>query len=316
MDEFVAESGEPPRYLVKGLLYAKSYTELYGQPGAGKTFMALDLAYHIAAGKEWHGRKVNQGPVLYLPYEGRGGLGKRIKALRQHYQATGVPLFIAEGGPNLRTPQGQEAFIETLKQLPAKPAMIVIDTFAHALMGGDENSAQDVGAFNAAVQGIIKLTEACVLLIHHPTKAGGTARGSGALLGALDAELEIEEGKLVARKQRDVELGEAIGFKLQPVPLGLDDDGDEVTSCVVVPAAIAKRSARVSGAAQKALVILETLRPNNEPITREQWKQACIDEEACSVSRARQWFSECRLRLKTAGCIVEDENGLITRRLQ
>jgi hypothetical protein len=110
----------------------------------------------------------------------------------------------------------------------------VIDTLAHALCGGDENSAQDVSAFNTGVQGLIEHTHACVVVIHHPKKTGeGGPRGSGALPGAVDTELEVKDHTLTPRKQRDMECCSGIQFALKTVPLGIDEDGDVVTSCVV-----------------------------------------------------------------------------------
>ena len=37
--------------------------------------------------------------------------------------------------------------------MPTMPTLIVFDTFARAMMGGDENSAQDVGAFKLSPDG-------------------------------------------------------------------------------------------------------------------------------------------------------------------
>jgi hypothetical protein len=53
---------------------------LYGESGAGKSFMALDMALHVATGREWHGHKVRQGAVFYIAGEGVGGMGARCKA--------------------------------------------------------------------------------------------------------------------------------------------------------------------------------------------------------------------------------------------
>ena len=37
---------------------------VYAPPAAGKSFLAVDLAYHIAHGLPWEGRKVKRAPVL------------------------------------------------------------------------------------------------------------------------------------------------------------------------------------------------------------------------------------------------------------
>jgi hypothetical protein len=136
----------------------------------------------------------------------------------------------------LRDAAGRKALGEDLTQLPSKPVLIVVDTLARAMKGGDENSAQDMGALNDAMSALIEATGACVLLIHHSGKnKGAGARGSSALLGAIDTELEVADRQIISRKQRDVELASPIGFNLVPVLIGIDADGDEAMSCYVDP---------------------------------------------------------------------------------
>jgi hypothetical protein len=80
---FAGPDAAPSSYLIKGLLNKRSYALMYGSPGAGKTFAALDMSYHVAAGRPWHGRRVHAGTVLYLPYEGSGGIAQR--AVTRHH---------------------------------------------------------------------------------------------------------------------------------------------------------------------------------------------------------------------------------------
>ena len=81
-------------YLIKGWLGAQQMTVIYGQSNVGKSFFTLDLAYHIAAGRDWHGNKVKQGTVLYLAGEGGQGFLARMKAVQDHYGDKNVPLAI------------------------------------------------------------------------------------------------------------------------------------------------------------------------------------------------------------------------------
>jgi RecA-family ATPase len=53
---------------------------LYGSPGIGKLFLALDWANHIAVGREGLGRRVKRGDVFYVYAEGAGGLRSRENA--------------------------------------------------------------------------------------------------------------------------------------------------------------------------------------------------------------------------------------------
>jgi putative DNA primase/helicase len=86
-----------------------------------------------------------------------------------------------------------------------------------------------------------------VILVHHTgvsEEAQHRARGSSAWRGALDIEISIVPGKkdqplqIVQRKSKDAELAETIYVDLQQVaiPGWLDEDGQPVTSAVVVQA--------------------------------------------------------------------------------
>jgi len=313
--DFAGQSDRSMGYVVKGVFQRGSYAEVFGAPGEGKTFVALDLAYNIAAGTPWMGRKVHGGPVLYLPYEGRGGLVNRAKALRQRYGDAEVPLYFGHAPFNIREAAGRRDLGALMAQMPAKPVMIVFDTFAKALMGGDENSAQDVGSFNNAIEALIANTGACVVIVHHSGKDKSKgARGSSALLGALDTEIEIDSGQVIARKQRDIELGEPVGFKLVPMVIGQDQDGDDLTSCVVDAHAAASVQGlpRLAGNARRGFEVLCALRPDNAPITSREWQDNCV--EFLGQKAIAQRFYDIKRQLLGKGYIVV-ENDLITRRM-
>jgi len=314
LSQFANSESKGPGYLAKGLLQKASYAIAYGPPGGGKTFTLLDLAYHIAAGKDWMGHKVHGGPVLYLPFEGGGGLIKRAQALRQKYGDADVPFFIAPASFNLREQTGRKELGAVIADLPEKPVLIVIDTLARALMGGDENSAQDVGAFNSAVAALIESTGACVLIVHHSGKnQNAGARGSSALLGAIDTELQISDNRVTASKQRDVEIGAPIGFKLVPVVVGLDSDGDEMTSCVVEPDAVGNGpTGRLAGHAKRGFEVLCQLRPDNTSISDIEWKEACME---FLPARKASFYDMKHVLLKKRYIVVDNE-GLVTRRME
>ena len=313
--DLAASRVEGPGYLVKGALFRGTYAEIYGDRGEGKTFVALDIAYHVAAGIPWMDKKTRQGTVLYLAYEGVGGMTKRAQALRQKYGDADVPLYVMSAAFNLREPAGRQALGVAIAGLPEKPALIVIDTFARALMGGDENSAQDVGAFNQAVAALIESTGACVLILHHTGKDKNRgARGSTALGGAVDTEFMVDGNTITPTKQRDTEIGRAIGFKLTTVLVGFDEDDEDISSCVVDAASIRTPDGRdLQGNQLRGWDALVALSPNNEPVALNAWREACGD--FLGTSRVSQRFYDIRRRLERMRLIVI-EGGMVTRRIE
>jgi hypothetical protein len=230
-------------YIVKGVLDAGTMSVVYGPSNSGKTFWTIDLAYHIAIGAPWRGRRVTQASVLYLAAEGGRGVINRVAALKQEHGVLDVPMAIKRAGLDLLHDQADLQHIvdlsaEVRAKLPNAPHLIVIDTLSRVMAGGDENSAADMTALIRNIDAIREAVGAHILTVHHTGKdAARGARGHSSLRAATDTEIEImnEDGNraAVVTKQRDNPGGETFAFDLKAVTLGHDQDGDEVSSCVV-----------------------------------------------------------------------------------
>lgn len=230
-------------YLIKGFLDQEAMSVLYGPSNSGKTFLSLNIAYHVALGAPWRGRKVDGGAVVYLAAEGGRGIANRVAALRKMDGAINVPFALRRGGIDLLNPDADVQRIIDMADAVSKKAplrMIVVDTLSRAMAGGDENGPVDMTAFVANIDRIRAATKAHVLVVHHSGKdAAKGARGHGSLRAATDTEIEIgvdEFGgrQATATKQREHSTGETFPFILHPVDLGIDSDGDRVSTCIVI----------------------------------------------------------------------------------
>lgn len=230
---------------VEGLLVSQAMSVVYGESNTGKTFWATDLALHIAAGFMWCGREVEQGAVLYLALEGSHGIRNRIAAFKAHHGMHGepLPLAVVTIGLNLLDPNvDAQSVIETCTAVKSRfevpMRLIVVDTLARAMAGGNENAPEDMGSLVKVGDMLREATGAHVMYIHHSGKdTAKGARGHSSLRAATDTEIEITaDGKTrqaEVRKQRDLEGGDIWRFELAPVVLGTNRRGKEVTSCVV-----------------------------------------------------------------------------------
>ena len=235
-------------YIIKGLLDWGAMSVIYGPSNSGKTFFALDLAFHCAidndGGTRWRSNRVHGGSVLYLAAEGGNGIANRIAALREATGACDVPFALRRAGLDLlKSDANVKEVIRLAKEVfetSASPlALIVIDTLSRVIAGGDENAASDMTAFIRNVDQIRQATGAHIMIVHHTGKdVARGARGHSSLRAATDTEIEVavdDFGNRCARvtKQRDYEGGEEFHFKLKPVFLAQDSDGDDVTTCLV-----------------------------------------------------------------------------------
>jgi hypothetical protein len=231
-------------WIIKGVLPKAGLAVIYGASGSGKSFAALDMCFAIARGQDWRGKRTRQGKVAYIAAEGAEGFRKRLAAYAMHHSVdlTTVPMTVLNAAPNLME-------VKDAKDLAAGVLasggadVIVVDTFAQTTPGANENAGEDVGKALGHCKRLHELTGALVVLIHHSGKdASKGARGWSGLRAAADAELEIvRDGNARAirlSKNKDGEDGLQWGFALDIVQLGVDEDLDPVTSCVVVEADI------------------------------------------------------------------------------
>jgi hypothetical protein len=237
------------RSLVAGLLDTAAMSVIFGASGSCKTFIAIDLAAHIALEWEWCGFPVEKGAVAYVAAEGGLGIEERLTAFRLHHNlgsAAGVPLFVVPEAIDLcRTKDDTEILLTRLRELPEEPkiALLVIDTLSRAMAGGNENSPDDMGRFVANCDRIRAATGAHLLAIHHSGKDDSRgARGHSLLRAAADTEIEVSRSEVTGiitatvAKQRDRAGGQSFVFTLQEVEIGHDEHDRPITSAVIVPA--------------------------------------------------------------------------------
>ncbi len=240
-------TSEGPRDFVEGLLTEGGASVIYGPSNCGKSFWILDLAAHVATGNSWrHGEiEIDQGAVVYVALEGTHGLRNRIEAMkREEILTPGAPLFVCMSPVSLLDPTHADKLAETVREAARQSSLpcrlVVLDTMARAMAGGDENSGKDMTSAVASIDAVKQATGAHVAIVHHCGKdeARG-ARGHSSLRAAVDTEIEVSkpEGERITTvrvtKQRDLERGEAMPFSLKVIELGTDRRGKAITSCTV-----------------------------------------------------------------------------------
>lgn len=240
IDDFCKQPA-PIKWLIKGWIQEKGLFMLYGAPGSGKSFIALDIAMTIGSSKEeWAGIKAAHGVVAYLAGEGHAGLRERATAWKNYHQKDGIKVALSRHAVDLNTKEGFEHAYQELLALPEPPKLIIVDTLAR-FQKGDENSAEHAKTMVKACDFLQSSFQCAVLIIHHTNKEGGL-RGSSVWPGALETEILAAKGEnkttiLKQMKNKDFEEQEDKHFLLQKQELygWIDEDGNQVSSAVPVP---------------------------------------------------------------------------------
>jgi hypothetical protein len=228
----------PSTDVIKGILPGKGVVVEYGPSGGAKSFLTIDMGTHIAEGRDWWGYRTKQRRVLYLALEGSAGVRKRVAAWEK---ANGRDLpsdmGIAFDPFDLTNP----ADIAALAAECPDDVVLFIDTLNRASGSADENSPLGMGQILAGSSAFQRLKpKSLVVLVAHPGKDPTRGlRGHNSLFAACDAVIfvnrEGDQRSWKLEKSKDGEDGIEHGFKLRIVDLGEDEDGDPITSCVVVP---------------------------------------------------------------------------------
>jgi hypothetical protein len=256
-------------YLVKGLLPRVGIAVFWGPPKCGKSFLVFDLSMHVALGWEYRGRRVKPGPVVYCALEGAEGFKARVEAFRQRKLGkgpSGTPFHLM--ATPLSLVADQEAFIESLRaQLgEERPVAIVIDTLNRSL-AGSESDDRDMSAYVRASDAVREAFDCLAIIIHHCGHNGERPRGHSSLMGALDVQIAVKRDaadNVVAELElaKDGPVGDTIVSRLEQITIGLDEDGDPITSCIIeaVVGEASRPAAKRAKLPAGAQIALEALR--------------------------------------------------------
>ncbi len=319
-------------YLVKGWLDHGAFSVVFGESNVGKSFLALDMGLHVAAGLPWHGSRIKSGTVVYIASEGGTGFLNRVAAIQKERpdltNAANGKFFILPITVDLCASNDGPEIMALIKELTGSPALVIVDTLARSMGAGDENTSSDMGSFIGNIDAIRDRTGAHVMAIHHTGKdVSRGARGHSSLRGAVDTEITLtkEDGVIQAEavKQRDMHTGSVFSYQLIQVELGHDQDGDAVTTCVVEQCDAPKKTIKLTGQANTAMQafsdallkhgVVKTgdLFPNNRQCVEVTvWREYCDRHELTSGesdSARRVAFHKAKKSLQNKGvvCIVD-----------
>jgi KaiC/GvpD/RAD55 family RecA-like ATPase len=312
-----------PSWLVQGIFETGSFNCLFGDPGAGKSFLAIELAACVATGTPFFGFKVKHpGPVIYIAGEGRSGLIRRFRAwnIARGVSLDDAPLFLNSGAVFLIDDDSMVSVVKALKtlikELGRPPTLAIFDTWSRTL-GGDDSAPSDAAAGVAALDALrARFDNFAALVVHHEGHQKGRGRGWSGLRAAVDVEFRAERGKdellrLECTKSKDTKPIDPIAFQFAGVDLGItDEEGNPFASAVLnrvdwtsAPEAAAKKPAGKNQAL--ALDILKRLEAGKEDIALDAWREAC---KVTGIERSALWHAIDGL-IKSG--VVQNNHGIV-----
>jgi len=322
LDELRAAAGGI-RWLCKHIIPADSVGMLYGASGSFKSFIALDLALHVAHGMQWLGRKTTAGQVVYLAAEGGAGLWRRIDAWHRTHGADAAQAAMMVIPVAIDLGESARSVVDALSARGVSPDLIIINTMSQTY-SGEENSANEVAAYLREIGTHFRARwRCCVLIVHHVGHAATERpRGSSAITANLDfaygchRDGDQRSAIIECHKQKDGEKPEEVTFRLAREELGLDEDG-EMTSSLVACRVINSedmvdlmRSEKHAGRAGNNSTLIDVAK---DGMTEKELRDAFYaaypgsdnpDSRKKAFQRASKWAQQAGVLLVTSGRVT------------
>lgn len=287
------EEDLPKETFIKGVFGVGEFTMLSGKPGTGKSVIVTDMACHVAAGREWHGKKVKQCLVIYVAAERKDLTKRRMLAFRKTHGLGHIPLAVISGRIDMTTGlKDAEELSAAIKRLEEgcgqRCGWVIIDTLTRVFGPGDQNASKDMGRFIQSCDAIRERVDAHLTVIHHTGHAGDRAKGAIDLDGAVDASFMVKKEAggyiLECDGANDSAEGVIARFKMEGVQVGVDEDGEPTMAPVVVPLDAKSPAERLVENASKhhttALDVLKRLSADEDGhgVPRADWQAAYYAE--------------------------------------
>jgi hypothetical protein len=317
-----------PVFLIDGLIEADTLGMLFGNPGCGKSFVAVDIALCVASGAPFHDKSVKQGPVFFIAGEGHNGLARRFQAwsVSRGIPLDGIPLFKSARSAQFLNTSSNVAVAESigeLAKLHGSPSLIIVDTLARNFGPGDENSTSDMGAFITAVDNLrAQYLGATVLLVHHSGHYDKQrARGASSLKGGVDFEFRVEKAEevisLYCTKMKDAEESAPLHFRFKEVTLK-----NMITSAVLETAQHVQNKKKLTPTQKIGVITYSTAAVKDDAwdglnfrgVNIEEWRQSFYAKHTGdTMDIKRKAFQRVRADLVKLGLMTVNEDIYLTK---
>ena len=235
------DNPRPIEWTVRNYLQRGGMGVIIGAYGTGKSFLAYDLAFCIAAGITWRGNAVTQDSVVILAGEGHSGIAHRFHALEIFYEKPCPENLYISTAPGRLTDFPNACWVaDAVNNVCGTAGVVVIDTVNRNFGGLDESSTKDMTLFVNNLDAVFRATGKTIILIHH-TGHNETHRGRGnsVLPASCEGEFLVtgHDGGLALTcvRQKEAEKSKPLYFKFAKIELpGLVDDQNQPVSSLVL----------------------------------------------------------------------------------
>jgi hypothetical protein len=328
----------PKPWLIKNVIARGEASSWIAQPGKGKSALLIDIAIHLAGGKDWRGyRTKGRYGVVYFGLERADLIKRRLIAHRLRDNLPNLPIAVCGQVIDLMNRGCVKIILDAIQQTEQRFAcevgLAVIDTYPKGIAagGGDESQAKDQNIVLANLRRVLDQKHIHIAGIGHTGKDESKGeRGSNARLADVDLLVHISGDGIktaTVNKANDQPEDMLTSFRLEPFDFGPDEDGDPFRTFILsedVPAGGVTERSSLSDRQKLAIeaLIEATLSHGKDApaehglpagvkvVTAEQWKTEIYRRKVLDPDgkNPRARFNELRTALAAKKLIgVRDE---------
>ncbi len=213
----------PTPFLVENLIVDQAVAAIQGPAKVGKTWLVLELAVAIVAGRSALDCGVPKpGPVLLVLEEsGRAALHRRLGAIVRGRATNPSELaelyFAANRRVRLNEDEWRKRLLEAGKAL--RPRVVILDPLARVKGASvDENSQREMGPVLEFLRELRDETGAAVVFVHHQPHEGARMRGTADLEATWESKITVARDDAgvytIGAEHREAEASDAIRYRL------------------------------------------------------------------------------------------------------
>jgi uncharacterized protein YbaA (DUF1428 family) len=298
------------KYIVRDLLAEGATSTVYGAPKTNKTTSVVDIGVHVAAGKDWRGKRIKEPRgVVYFAFERSDQVLKALEAYQVRDGLKDLPFAVVPRLVDMLDPSCVGIISETIAAAEAKfgipVGLVVFDTWNKGIAagGGNEDKAEHQNRAAANLRRLIELRPVlhCMTIGHSGKDTTKGERGSNATQGDRDVGVLIEafgEKRVMSiAYANELPDGQLTAFKCQVVELDRDDEGEQITGFIVDPEELSmdavSKQAKVKPLNDKQKLgfqaLIDAIRKTNRPdskTTYTEWREAMFKNGALVVDDA------------------------------
>lgn len=171
--QLAAMEQEEIKQVVDGILWGRRTHWVFSDPNSGKTLFLIAVLMHVAAGRDFLGRPVQQSPVLLIEEDSPFSvIAEYVEMLADIYEfdLETLPFYVNKSqGLRIVNAEARQSVVEAINACPQRPGVILLDA-AERLVPSDRFNTKELDELTLLLQWMLN-EHMTPIVIDHTNRA-------------------------------------------------------------------------------------------------------------------------------------------------